>query len=190
MSLQIFASTLPALRSDDGGGRPVIGDRRHVDVEIRPFGLMPFLEPRHDARGAARRRRHEEVIVGDARGHAVVHHHAVLIEHQAVAAFAGRELGPGVGVDTIEEFANVLAAKIDLAERGGVHDADAAPRGEAFTAHGRVNVLARLSGNTRDATIARRARTQRRAQRGLHASANSVAARRYRPRERLRACRR
>ena len=105
---------------------------------------MPFLEPGHDARGAARRRRHEEVVIRDAGGHAVVHDHAVLVEHQAVAALAGCELRPGVGVDAVQELAHVLAADVDLAERGGVHDADAAARGQAFAAHGGVHVLAAL----------------------------------------------
>src|SRR6056297_3009453 len=50
-----------------------------------------------------------EVVVGQACRHAVVEDHAVFVAHQAVAAAAGRELHPGVGVDPVQELARVRA---------------------------------------------------------------------------------
>ena len=54
------------LGAGDGELRPLLGDRRHEDLVVRPFGLQPFFEPGRDAIGAARRRVHEEVIIARA----------------------------------------------------------------------------------------------------------------------------
>ena len=126
------------------GGRPVVGHRREVDLHVRPLGLQPALEPRHHARRAAGGRRHQEMMVGEARGDAVVHHHAVLVEHQAVAAAADAELRPRVRVDPVEERRGVRPLDVDLAERRRVHDGHAVARGEAFARDGGMQILARL----------------------------------------------
>ena len=63
-------------------------------------------------------------MLAEARGHAVVHDHAVLAQHQAIAALADLELGPGVGVHAVEELGRVLALDVDLAERRGVDHAE------------------------------------------------------------------
>ena len=45
----------------------------------------------------------DEAVLGQPRGGAVVEHEAVLAQHQAVARPADRELGPGVGVEPVQE---------------------------------------------------------------------------------------
>ena len=84
------------------------------------------------------------MLLAEARGDAVVHHHAVLVEHQAIAAAADPELGPGVGVHPVEERHGVRSLDVDLAERRRVHDGHAVARGEALARHGGMEILAGL----------------------------------------------
>ena len=74
--------------------------------------------------GVGRGGRHEEAVVGEARGGAVVHHEAVLAQHHAVARPADRQGGAGVDVEAVEERAGVRPLHVDLAERRDVADAD------------------------------------------------------------------
>ncbi len=67
------------------------------------------------------------MVLAEARGDAVVEHHAVLAQHQAVAAAADGELAPGVGVDAVQELGGVRPLEVDLAERRGIEDADRRP---------------------------------------------------------------
>ena len=48
---------------------------------------------------------------------AVIEHHAVLAQHDAVAGAADRKRRDSVGVEEIEEAAGIGALDIDLAER-------------------------------------------------------------------------
>ena len=88
-------------------------------------------------RGADGGRRDVEAILREARDDAVVHDEARLVQHQAVAAAPDAELGEGIDVEPVEEFAGVGADDLDLAERGGVHHAGALARAEAFARHRR-----------------------------------------------------
>ncbi|KDB51290.1 hypothetical protein X805_31030 [Sphaerotilus natans subsp. natans DSM 6575] len=135
---------LARLGAHQGHGGPVVGDRAHPDLELGPLGLVPALQPAQHLGRAAGGGGHVELGVGDAGGDAVIHDHAVLVEHQAVAALARCELAPGVRVDAVEELARVGAVDLDLAQRGGVHDGHAGACGAALAGHGRVQVLALL----------------------------------------------
>ena len=64
------------------------------------------------------------MLLADARGGAVVEHHAVFAQHDAVAHFADRECAPVVDVDAFEQFHGVFAFDVDLAEGGDVDQAD------------------------------------------------------------------
>ena len=80
----------------------------------------------------------------DAGGDAVVHYHAVLIQHQAVAAFAGFEFAPGVAVNAVQEFARVFAVDLDFAEGAGIYRAGVGAHGSGFAGNRCVQVFARL----------------------------------------------
>ncbi|OMP13232.1 hypothetical protein COLO4_02038, partial [Corchorus olitorius] len=135
---------LAAVGTGQGQGRPVVGDRGEVHLQLRPFGLVVQLQPFEDARGAAGGGGHQEVVVGETGGDAVVEDHAVFLAHQAVAGLADVQLGPGVGVDAVEEFPRVLALDVDLAQGRGVEQADAAAHGQALAIDRGMQVLARL----------------------------------------------
>ena len=129
---------------DDGDGRPVVGNGCQPDVELRPFDLVPLFEPVEDARRAAGGGGHVELAVVDAGGDAVIHHHAVLIQHQAVAAFAGLQFAPGVAVHAVQEFARVFAVNLDFAEGAGIYRAGVAAHGGGFAGDGGVQVFSCL----------------------------------------------
>ncbi len=137
-----FAEQLAAVGPGQGQGRPVVGDRGQVHLQVRPFGLLVDLQPLQHACRATGGGGHDEVVLADAGGHAVVEDHAVFLAHQAVAGLAHVELGPGVGVDAVEELARIRALDVDLAQGRGVEQAHAVAHGLAFTGHGSVHVLA------------------------------------------------
>ncbi|MCY1230937.1 hypothetical protein D9M72_433710 [compost metagenome] len=112
-----------------------------MHVQFRPFGLQPFLQPVQHLRGAAGGGGHEEPVLVEAQGHAVVEDHAVRHAHHAVAGGTRSELLERVGVDPVEELTGVLAADFDFAERGGVHEAHGFADGGALAQHGGVHVL-------------------------------------------------
>src|SRR5450830_1676360 len=136
------AEQLAAVRPGQGHGRPVVGHGGEVHLHVRPFGLVVQLQPLQDASRAAGGGGHQEVVVGQTGGDAVVEDHAVFLAHQAVAGLAHIELGPGVGVDAVEEFTGVRALDIDLAQGRGVEQADAVAHGLALTLDRRVQVFA------------------------------------------------
>ena len=76
-----------------------------------------------------------EMVLAEARRHAVIHHHAVILQHQAVAAFADTKLQPAVGVETVQEFGRIGALNVDLAEGGCVQKAGCSTGGEDFAIH-------------------------------------------------------
>ena len=123
---------------DDGNGRPVVGNGCEPDVQLRPFDLVPLFEPVEDARRAAGGGGHVELAVVDAGGDAVVHYHAVFIEHQAVAAFAGFQFVPGVAVHAVQEFARVFAVDLDFAKGAGIYRAGVGAHGSGFAGDGGV----------------------------------------------------
>ncbi len=84
------------------------------------------------------------MVIADAGGHAVVEDHAVFLAHQAVAGLAHIELGPGVGVDAVEELAGIRPLDVDLAQGRGVQQADAVAHRLALAGHGGVDVFTGL----------------------------------------------
>ena len=75
---------------------------------------------------------------------AVVIDEAVLAQHDAIAAAAGLELLPRVGVEQLHELRRVRADDLDLAERRGVEQAGRLAHRPAFAVDRRVHVLAGL----------------------------------------------
>ena len=122
--------------------RPLFGGRGGIHLELRPFRLQPFLEPGEDARRVAGGRGHQVVVGAKARRDPVVHHHAVLAQHQAVTAAPHLQLAPGVGVYPVEQLGGVRPLDVDLAQGRGVHDADRGARRQALAVDGAGHVLA------------------------------------------------
>ena len=145
--INVFANLLQhraRLGADQAEGAPLLGDAGHVDAHIGPLGLHPALHPAEHAGCAAAGGGHQETLFAQAHGDTVVKHHAVLIEHQAVAGFADFELEPGVGVHPVQQLGRVRALDINLAQCGRVHDAHAFAHGHDFAVHRLVDVFTGL----------------------------------------------
>jgi hypothetical protein len=82
------------------------------------------------------------MILGEARGGAVIVDDAVLAQHEAVARLADGERREGVAVEPVEEGARVLALHIDLAESGDIAKPHTGARGQHLARGGRQPVLA------------------------------------------------
>ncbi len=124
------------------------------------------------ARGAAGGGGHVEMVFRDAAGDAVIEHHAVFAAHEAVAALAGLQLGPGVGVDHVEEPGGIRALDVDLAEGRGVDDADGVAGRLHFAVDRVMHALAGLRIVPGAVPLADAARTARRARHAIDASAS------------------
>ena len=134
----------PAFRPGHGGGGPVVGDAGEVDLQLRPLGLQPAFEPGQHARRTAGGGVHQVMLGAQAHRDAVVEDHAVLVEHQAVAALADLELAPGVAVHPVQQRGRVRALDVDLAECRRVEHADRMAHGQHLAPHGGVQVFAAL----------------------------------------------
>src|SRR3546814_19741727 len=95
----------------------------------------------------------QEVVLAEARGDAVVEHHAVFAEHQAVTPVADGELVPGVGVDPVQQLDSGGALDVDLAQGGGVDDADAGAHRLDLAVHRVAPAPARLRAVPGAATL-------------------------------------
>ena len=95
-----------------GGGQP--------QAQFLPFGLEVVLHHIEHPRRAASGGGDMETILGDAGDDAVVDDEAGLVQQDAVAAAAGRQLLPRVDVESLEEFGGVGADDLDLPEGRGV----------------------------------------------------------------------
>src|SRR5471030_1415389 len=137
-----FAEQLAAVRPGQGHGCPVIRHGSEVHLQVWPFSLLVDFQPLQHACSAAGGGGHHEMVVGETCGYAVVEHHAVFFAHQAVAGFAHVELGPGVGVDAVQELPRIRALNVDLAEGRRVQQADAVAHGFAFALDRGVQVFA------------------------------------------------
>jgi hypothetical protein len=84
----------------------------------------------------------EEAVLGQAHDHAVVEEKAVLVAHQPVAALAHGQRGHHAGVEEVEELARVGALHEDLAEGGGVEQADVLAGVEDLARHRGMDRLA------------------------------------------------
>src|SRR5258707_15131080 len=74
--------------------------------------------------------------------HAVVEHHAVIPEHDPVAALSDGERAPTIGIDAVEQRDDVGALQIDLAESRRIEQAGALAHREALAADGAFHILA------------------------------------------------
>ena len=77
---------------------------------------MAELQMLHHAAGLRGRRRHEEAFGREPRGRAIVHHEAVLAQHQAIARPADGQRGERVAIYAVEEHAGIGAFDLDLAQ--------------------------------------------------------------------------
>ena len=91
-----------------------------------------------------------EMIEAKAGGHPVIEDHAVLAQHQAIAAAALRQSLPAVGIDAVEKFSRVRALDINLAQGRGIHQAQGGPRGQNLAVncrrHGFANPISAKVG--------------------------------------------
>ena len=94
------------------------------------------------------------MVVGETQDDTVVHHHAVGLAHDAVAGAARLERAHHARVETVEELAGVLALHVDLAERRGVHHADALTDGRTLAQHRGIHVLIALREEPRALPLA------------------------------------
>ena len=85
-----------------------------------------------------------EQVGGQPPDDAIVADETVLAQQQPVTAAARGQLGPGVGVHTVHELDRIRSRDLDLAQGGGVEDAQGCPRGLAFAQHGGVHILSGL----------------------------------------------
>ncbi len=76
----------PRVRPGDPDLRPLLGDVDDEDLEVEPFGLQPLLQPGVRPLRAARGGVAKELVLAEARHHAVVEQEPVLVAHQPVAA--------------------------------------------------------------------------------------------------------
>ena len=132
------------LRAGHHGGGPMVGHAGEVNLEVGPLGLQPTLQPSQHTGRTTRGGVHQVVVLAQAHGHAVVEHHAVFVEHQAVTALAHVELAPSVGVHPVEQDRGVGPLDVNLAQGGRVQGADRLAHGQAFAAHRGVQVFAVL----------------------------------------------
>jgi hypothetical protein len=82
-----------------------------------------IFEMLHDLAGIGRRRGHQEILLAESPGGAVVEDQAVLAQHQAVARLADSQGRKQVGIDAVEELGCVRTLDGDLAERRDIDDA-------------------------------------------------------------------
>ena len=137
-----FAQQLAAVGAGQGQGCVVVGDRSEVHLQLWPFGLLIDFQPLQHAGRTASGGGHHKMVVGQAGRYAVVEDHAVFFAHQAVAGLAHVELGPGVGVDTVEKFAGIRALNVDFAQGRGIEHTDAVTYGLALALDRRMHIFA------------------------------------------------
>ena len=80
---------------------------------------------------------HEELGLANAAGGAVIHHDAVFTQHEAIARLTHWQLGKAVHIHPVQKLGGIRPVQRDLAQRGGVGDAD-------LFAHDRHFCLVRL----------------------------------------------
>jgi hypothetical protein len=129
-------------RTGDRILRPLLGDRNHLHIELRPQNLLAEFEMLHHLNRIGRGGGHEIMVVGQPRRGAVVEHEAVLAEHQPVARLAERQRRESVGIDPVEKGAGVPALDVDLAEGRNVAHADPPTDIGDFTVHRVLRLLA------------------------------------------------
>ena len=109
---------------------------------MRPLSLQPALHPGQHPRRATGGGVHQEMVLSQSHRHTIVKHHAVFVEHEAVAAFAHFQLGPGVAVQPVEQHGGVRPLNVNLAQRRCIQRADTAAHRQHLACHGGVQVFA------------------------------------------------
>ena len=84
------------------------------------------------------------MVLTQARCDTVVEHHAVFVQHQAIAALAHLQLEPGVGVHPVQQFGSVRPLNVNFAQGRGIEHAHAVTHGQHFTVHSLVQVFMAL----------------------------------------------
>ena len=77
-----------AVRPGDGHGRPFVGDRGDLHIEVGPVDLQMQLQMLHHRSSLGRGRGHVVMVLADPRGGAVIKGDAILAQHDAVARLA------------------------------------------------------------------------------------------------------
>jgi hypothetical protein len=93
-----------------------------MGAQLRPHHLQQKLEMLHDLGGVRRGRRHEKMLLGKARGRAVIHYDAIFAQHQAVADATDWQRLEIIAVDTIEELGSVRTLNVYFSERRDVNE--------------------------------------------------------------------
>ena len=122
----------------------MVGGAGQVDLQVRPLGLQPAFHPGQYTRRPAGGGVHQVMVLAQPHGYAVIKHHAVFIQHQAIAALANFELGPGVAVHPVQQYGGIRALNVDLAQRRTVKRADAVAYRQHFALDRCMQVFARL----------------------------------------------
>ncbi|GBF28289.1 hypothetical protein MnTg02_03353 [bacterium MnTg02] len=135
---------LAYIRSIQGDHSPLFGNRCQPDVEIRPVRLQVIFHVRHDPRRAACGCRDMETVIGQTANDTIIENVAVFAQHQPIAAAPDAKLGPRVGIDTVQELSGIGPDDFDLAQCGGIRNADGRSRGFAFAGDCRLHIFAVL----------------------------------------------
>jgi hypothetical protein len=79
--------------------------------------LQPFFHPIQNPSGTAGGCGHVKMIFANAGGYAIIHDHAIIFQHQAIAAFANPKLAPRIGIKAVQKFSRIPPANINFAKR-------------------------------------------------------------------------
>ena len=86
---------------------------------------------------------HEVVVFTKPHRHTIVKDHAVLVEHESVAALANLKLGPGVAVHPVQQDRCIRPLNIDFPQSGCVQRAHCIAHRQHFACDCGMQVLAR-----------------------------------------------
>ena len=148
-ALLLRSMSVPAAATTSRACGPPTATTDHCSVTLvqytcrsGPLGLEPLLEAIQHRGGAAGRGGHDVSVVGQAHRDAVVEHHPVEPEHQAVPDRPDGQVRHAVRVHPIQEHARVGPAHVDLAQCARVEHAHARAHRAALASDRRVHVLA------------------------------------------------
>ena len=133
------------IRSGNGELGPAVGGRDQLHIHVGAQALAHKFQMPVDAAGIGRGRGHHVMHLAETRRGAVIHHHPVLAQHQAVAGLADGKGGEGVAVGEVEESAGVTALNVDLAKRADIADADGIAGGQHLAVDGLAPVRLALA---------------------------------------------
>ena len=57
-----------------------------------------------------------EMVFAQSGGHPIIHYHAIIFQHQPIAAPANGKLAPTICVNTVKEFSSIRAADVNFAK--------------------------------------------------------------------------